>query len=50
MDEFKDALKKILKMLKYPRLVTLLNKQLNFERVEFFVPKKQTSKSKPAES
>ena len=30
-------------MLRYPRLVEMLNKQLNYERVEFFVPRRSKS-------
>ena len=43
IDELKDALKKLMRMLRYPRLVDMLNKQLNFERVEFSIPKRSKS-------
>jgi hypothetical protein len=32
--EFRESLSKVMKMLKYPRLVELLNRQLNYERIE----------------
>lgn len=32
--EYRESLSKVMKMLKYPRLVELLNRQLNYERIE----------------
>ncbi len=43
IEELRDALEKMMRMLKYPRLVTLLNRQLNYERVEFAMPKRSRS-------
>ena len=33
----------MMRMLKYPRLITLLNRQLNYERVQFQMPKRSRS-------
>lgn len=43
IEELRDSLKKLMHMLRYPRLVEMLNKQLNYERVEFFVPRRSKS-------
>lgn len=40
--ETKEAMKKLIKMMRYPRLVNLLNRQLNFERVEVVIGQPQT--------